>query len=68
MNLTVELTEAPTSCHFGANQLQLAVYPLVAKYKLEQVDGVVHKAAIVFFSDDLGHDNQQVSHSVYVSI
>ena len=48
----------PTSMAFSSNKTTVALYPCVVEYK---VDGVLHKGAIVFLSDDKVHDMQQVS-------
>ena len=58
-NLTVELAETTTSTVFGANVVQIAEFPAVVFFRMEE-GGPVHKASITFFSDDLCHDHQQV--------
>ena len=58
-NLTVELAETTTSTVFGANVVQIAEFPAVVFFRLEN-GGPVLKSSITFFSDELGHDHQQV--------
>ena len=54
-NLENEYSENPTSFAYSSNKTTVALYPIVAEYKL---DGVIHKGAIVFLSDDKIHDLQ----------
>ena len=50
--------ENPTSTAYSTNKITLALYPICIEYK---VDGVLHKGAVVFISDDKNHDVQQVA-------
>ena len=59
-NLTVELGATPTSSAYGANQTNVAIFPVVAYYLKEGAEST-SKASITFFSDDLAHDHQQVA-------
>ena len=43
---------------FGPNQLQIAIFPIVCYWRNEE--GEVKKGTIIFNSDDLRHDNQQI--------
>lgn len=57
-NLEIEYAETPTAMAYSSNKTTVALYPIVAEY---EVNGVPHKGAIVFISDDKLHDFQQVS-------
>ena len=58
-NLTIELSSTPTSSVYGANQVNVMVFPIVVYWK--EVEGELSKkATITFVSDDLQHDHQQV--------
>ena len=59
MNLTVELAETTTSTVYGANNVLIAIFPVVVMFRREET-GPVEKATITFFSDDILHDHQQV--------
>ena len=50
--------ENPTSTAYSTNKITLALYPICIEYK---VDGVLHKGAVVFISDDKNHDVQLVA-------
>ena len=43
---------------FGPNQLQVAIFPIVCYWRNDE--GEVKKGTIIYNSDDLGHDNQQI--------
>lgn len=43
---------------FGPNQLQIAIFPIVCFWRNEE--GEVKKGTIIYNSDDLHHDNQQI--------
>ena len=58
-NLTVELSSTPTSSVYGANQVNVMIFPIVVYYK-KSVNEPTKKATITFISDDLSHDHQQV--------
>ena len=57
-NLTVELEATPTSTAYGGNKINIMVFPIVAYWAEEGKP--TQKASIIFVSDDLGHDHQQV--------
>ena len=57
-NLEIVYNETPTASVYSANKTSVALYPIVVEYK---INGVLHKGAIVFVSDDKLHDMQQVS-------
>ena len=59
MNLTFELAESTTSTLFGANNILIAIFPVVVMFRRVETDPV-EKATITFFSDDISHDHQQV--------
>ena len=59
-NLTVELGSTPTSSAYGANQTNVAIFPMVVYYRKEGMEST-SKASITFFSDDLSHDHHQVA-------
>ena len=59
MNLTVELAETTTTTVFGANNILIAIFPVVVMFRRAET-GLVEKATITFFSDDISHDHQQV--------
>ena len=58
-NLTIELSESTTTTVFGGNAVQIAQFPAVAFFR-RSLECPVEKASLNFFSDDLGHDHQQV--------
>ena len=58
-NFTIELSSTPTSTVYGANQCNVMVFPLVLYYKVHS-DQPTEKATVIFVSDDLQHDHQQV--------
>ena len=58
-NLTIELSTTPTSTVYGANQINVAIFPTVLYYKREG-EAIRRKSTITFISDDLVHDHQQV--------
>ena len=58
-NQTLGLGATPTSTVYGANQVNVMEFPLVAYWR-EQGKEAVSKATITFVSDDLLHDHQQV--------
>ena len=64
MNMSVGLSEAPTTSVFGANQLTFTLYPIIVYYREPaQSDGNVgdiKKAAIAFVSDDRQHGWEQI--------
>ena len=58
-NLTIELSTTPSSTVYGANQINVAIFPTVLYYKREG-EAIRRKSTITFISDDLVHDHQQV--------
>ena len=58
-NLTVELSESTTTTVFGGNSVQIGQFPVVVFFR-RSTERPVEKASITFFTDDLGHDHQQV--------
>ena len=59
-NLTVELSSTPTSTVYGANQVNVMVFPCVVYWRDTWENNVTKKGTITFVSDDLLHDHQQV--------
>ena len=55
-NLTIELSTTPTSTVYGANQINVAIFPTVLYYKREG-EAIRRKSTITFISDDLVHDH-----------
>ena len=58
MNINFTTQEETTTAHFGANEVQLALYPAVIKFKIEG-EANVRKGGIAFVSCDRLHDYQQ---------
>ena len=58
-NISVALESQPTGSVFGGNTVQVAVFPIVAYFKHVE-GGPTKKAEIIFVSDDLGHDREQI--------
>ena len=54
-NLEIEYAVTPSAITYSCNKTTVNVYPIVAEYK---GNGVHHKGAIVFISDDKLHDLQ----------
>ena len=58
-NIEVGHLEQTTTAHFSGNVTQVALYPVVIKYKLPG-ESKTRKGAIAFLSADRSHDYQQV--------
>ena len=58
-NYDVWHAEMPTSMGYSANNMSLAMYPVVIKFRRVN-GGPVETAAVIFISTDLRHDHQQV--------
>ena len=59
MNINVAHQEQTTTAHYSGNVTQIALYPVVIKYKLPG-ESKVRKGAIAFLSEDRLHDFQQI--------
>ena len=62
-NFEVSHSEMPTSLGYSANTLPLAMYPVVVKFRRHSTDSTpppIETGAIIFLSDDLHHDPQQI--------
>ena len=59
MNLEIIHVEATTSSFFGGNVLQIACYPVMIKFKLEE-NGLTLKGGLFFITEDNKHDYHQV--------
>ena len=57
-NLEVTHMENPTSMAYTTNKITMALFPVCVEYR---VDGVLHKGAVVFLSDDKNHDLHTVN-------
>ena len=55
MNMSVELSEAPTTSVFGSNQLAVTLYPLIVFYRDPTVSNVQPGDAPEGDGDGIGH-------------
>ena len=55
----MECNEGTTTSNYTANKTQYALYPIALRF-VDPETGQARKAAIIFISDDLRHDYQQV--------
>ena len=58
-NVVIRPFSTSTSSHMSANQLAMALNPVVGYTRLVE-GGPIIKVALAFFSQDLGHDFYQV--------
>ena len=59
MNLVLQFFETTTTAFMGANQEQRMMYPVMVMLRLTP-GGPVIKGGVIFISEDLQHDFQQV--------
>ena len=64
-NVIIRPFSTSTSSHMAANQLAMALNPVVGYTRVVE-DGPITKVALAFFSQDLGHDFYQVKHSCHI--
>ena len=57
INNALEPWEQPIAVSYAANQKQFALYPVGVEYMKENA---LKKTAIIFLTEDLAHDHQQV--------
>ena len=67
MNIDINYSESTTSSHYSANTIAYAGYPIAIRYR----DATTHKTAkgaILFISEDLKHDHEQLKEGHWKSV